>query len=90
VTARRVEGLTLYYYLGRFLRKLQNMFRISDLRSTAGPLAVIVLCAGFPVAPLFAKTKIGEKVVKQGRLAEARKEFDAALDFYEKALATRK
>ena len=64
------------------------MFRISDLRSLAGPLSVILFCSTFVSTPVYAKTKAGEKLVKQGRLAEVKKDYDAALDFYEKALAT--
>lgn len=64
------------------------MFRISDLRSLAGPLAVIVLASGLTPVPVYAKTKKGEKLVKDGRLAEAKKDYDGALDFYEQALST--
>ena len=64
------------------------MFRISDLRSLAGPLAVIVLCSGLAPAPVYGKTKKGEKLVKDGRLAESKKDFDSALDLYEQALST--
>jgi general secretion pathway protein D len=64
------------------------MFRISDLRSLAGPLAAVVLCSSLAPAPVYAKTKAGEKLVKQGRIAEAKGDFDVALDLYEKALGT--
>ena len=64
------------------------MFRISDLRSLAGPLAVIVLVSGLTPLPVQAKTKLGEKAVKEGRLAEAKKDFDRALELYEQAFAT--
>ena len=64
------------------------MFRISDLRSLAGPLAVILFCSALAPAPVFGKTKKGEKLVKEGRIAEAKKEFDAALALYEQALST--
>ncbi len=40
----------------------------------------------FP-APAYAGTKEGDKLLKQGREAEARRNYDVALDFYEKALA---
>lgn len=64
------------------------MFRISNLRSLAGPLAVIVFCSGLTTAPVYGKTKKGEKLIKDGRLAEARKDYDTALDLYEQALFT--
>ncbi|HEY3738596.1 MAG TPA: hypothetical protein VGL53_02070 [Bryobacteraceae bacterium] len=64
------------------------MFRISNLRSLAAPLAVIVLTAALLPPLVFGKTKTGEKLVKQGRIAEAKKDYDIALSDYEQALAT--
>ena len=65
------------------------MFRISQLRSSALPLAVIFLLGTFPAArPVYAKTKQGEKLIKEGRLLEARKNYDGALALYEQALST--
>ena len=64
------------------------MFRFSHLHSLAGPLAVIVFASGMAPVPVYGKTKLGEKAVKEGRLAEAKKDFDKALDLYEQALAT--
>jgi general secretion pathway protein D len=40
-----------------------------------------------PLAPLEAKTRKGDKFFSQGRVDEAKKNWDAALDNYEKALA---
>jgi general secretion pathway protein D len=65
------------------------MFWISKLRSLAGPLTVVLLLGSFPAAPpVYAKTKKGEKLTKDGRLLEAKKDFDGALALYEQALAT--
>ena len=64
------------------------MFRISHLRSLAGPLSAIVFASAVSPSPVFAKTKAGEKAVKEGRLAEAKKDFDKALDLYEAALGS--
>lgn len=61
------------------------MFRISYLRSLAGILAVVMAFSGLP---LEAKNKKAEKLVKDGRLAEAKKDYDRALELYEQALAT--
>ena len=49
---------------------------------------MIIFCGGLAPAPVYGKTKKGEKLVKDGRLAEAKKEFDNALDLYEQALST--
>ena len=40
-----------------------------------------------PLAPLEAKTRKGDKFFSQGRVEEAKKNWDAALEDYEKALA---
>ena len=40
------------------------------------------------LAPLEARTKKGEKLLKDGNAAEARKEYDKALEIYEQALAS--
>ena len=40
-----------------------------------------------PLAPLEARTRKGDKFLVQGRNAEAKRDWDAALDAYEKALA---
>ena len=52
-------------------------------------LTAIVLTALLvaPVAPLEAKTKKGDKYLRDGRLAEASKDWDTALENYEKALS---
>ena len=54
-------------------------------------LAVVMLAfaALAPVAgTLEARTRKGDKLLKEGQQAEARKEYDAALDLYEQALST--
>src|SRR5262245_11983983 len=53
-------------------------------RLTAALLAVMLAA---PVAPLQAKNKKGDKYLGQGRMHEAKHEWDAALENYEKALA---
>ncbi len=40
-----------------------------------------------PVAPLEAKTRKGDKYLADGRIAEVKKDWDAALESYEKALS---
>jgi len=51
-------------------------------------VAVIVSCALLgSVSPLQAKTKKGDKYLSEGQIHEAKKEWDAALDCYEKALS---
>ncbi len=42
---------------------------------------------GRPMVPLHASTKKGDKYFAQGRVHEAKKEWDAALEVYEKALS---
>ena len=49
-------------------------------------LAVLWLVLAL-LAPLDAKTRKGEKLLSQGRAAEAKKQYDEALDFYEQALS---
>jgi general secretion pathway protein D len=51
-------------------------------------LAVLLLAVAL-LGPLAAnaKTRKGEKLVSQGRTAEAKKQYDEALDFYEQALS---
>ena len=39
-----------------------------------------------PIAPLQAKTRKGDKFLAEGRVHETKKEWDAALEVYEKAL----
>lgn len=55
-------------------------------RLAAIVLAVAVLAP--MAAPLEARTRKGDKLLKEGQQAEARKEFDTALDLYEQALMT--
>ena len=53
-------------------------------RLTAVVLTAILLG---PVVPAEARTKKGDKFIAQGRMAEAKKDWDAALENYEKALS---
>ncbi len=52
-------------------------------------LTAIVLTAGLlgPMLPLEARTKKGDKFLTEGRIHEQKKEWDAALQAYEKALS---
>ena len=52
-------------------------------------LTAIVLTAVLigPVLPVEAKTKQGDKYLAEGRIHEQKKEWDAALNSYEKALS---
>ena len=52
-------------------------------------LTAVVLAAALmaPAVPLEARTKKGDKYLALGRASEAKKEWDAALDSYEKALS---
>ena len=62
--------------------------RISNqLREFLSLALAVVLALGSPLVPLAeARTKKGEKLLKDGQLAEARKEFDKALELFEQAL----
>jgi len=53
-------------------------------RLTAVWLAVAMLA---PLAPLEARTRKGDKFLAEGRIAEGKKDWDAALASYEKALS---
>ena len=52
-------------------------------------LTAVVLSAALigPIAPLEAKNRKGDKLLTQGRAFEAKKDWDAALEAYEKALS---
>ena len=52
-------------------------------------LTAVVLAAALiaPAIPLEARTKKGDKYLALGRSSEAKKEWDAALESYEKALS---
>jgi len=50
-------------------------------------LTVLLVLAGCFAVPASARTRKGDRFSAQGKAAEARKEWDSALDFYEKALA---
>src|ERR1019366_9380179 len=69
---------------GRFERPgmRRNMYLFNRL--TAIILTAVLLC---PTLPLEAKTKKGDKFLAEGRLHEQKKEWDAALESYEKALS---
>jgi general secretion pathway protein D len=56
-----------------------------NLRLAAAVTAVSLAC-GFLSAPAAAKTKQGDKLLKQGQAAEQRGDWDRALDFYEQAV----
>lgn len=58
-----------------------------NLNRFRAKVAVIGLLVSF-AAGLEARTRKGEQLVNQGRVAEARKEWDKALAFYEQALET--
>lgn len=58
--------------------------RINDLSR----LLVVLAMALAMVGPLGAKTRKGDKFLKEGKAAEARQQWDEALDLYEKAAAT--
>src|SRR3954453_447534 len=50
---------------------------------------VAVLCAlALAVPPVEARTKKGDKLLKSGQEAESRKDYDAALAYYDQAVAT--
>src|ERR1035437_4307703 len=69
---------------GRFERPRmrRNMYLFNRL--TAIMLTAVLLG---PTLPLEARTKKGDKFLTEGRLHEQKKEWDAALDAYEKALS---
>ncbi len=49
---------------------------------------VAVLCAlALTVPPVEARTKKGDKLLKSGQQAESRKDYDAALAYYDQAVA---
>lgn len=50
--------------------------------------SIAVLCAlALMAPPLEARTKKGDKLLKQGQQAEARKDYDAALAYYDQAIS---
>ncbi|MBS1874305.1 MAG: tetratricopeptide repeat protein [Acidobacteria bacterium] len=56
----------------------------NNLRRLIGFVAIAVAMA----APIQARTKKGDKYIKEGQSYEARKQWDEAVDLYEKALAS--
>ncbi len=57
----------------------------NNLRAIAGLSMLLLLC---PSAGLLASTKKGDKLLKLARKAEARKDWEVALNYYQEALAT--
>ena len=55
------------------------------LRELTAIATLFALCA--PLAPLQARTKKGDKLLAQGKAREIRKDWDAALEFYEQAMS---
>jgi len=51
-----------------------------------GYAAMLVCGMALLVSPLAARTKKGDKYMKEGEKAEARKDYDSALNFYDQAL----
>src|SRR5579864_8478354 len=60
------------------------MIAYNKLRSLAILAAVLIL---LPVGGVEARTRKGDKLLKLAQAAEARKDYDAALDFYTQALS---
>ena len=50
-------------------------------------LAILLALVGCLAGPAAARTRKGDRFLAQAKASEARKEFDAALEFAEKALA---
>src|SRR5260370_30997400 len=48
---------------------------------------MLVLLSSTALGTLEARTRKGEKCLKQGQIAEANKDYDKALDWYDRALA---
>src|SRR5438270_3211402 len=62
----------------------ENVKYIAKLRACAA-----LVCAGMLVLPpLNARTKDGDKLLKQGQKAEAQHDYDTALNDYQQALET--
>jgi len=62
---------------------------VGKLKRTLIQLTVLLVCCALlgPLAPIQAQTKKGDKFLAEARLHEARKEWDAAVESYGKALA---
>lgn len=57
------------------------------LMKKLGLILTVLAVVGTGTLPLAAKNKKGDKLVADGRLKEARKDFDGALELYEQALS---
>src|SRR5450759_3948180 len=79
-----IRDLNFILSRGRFKRPgmRRNMYLFNRL--TAIILTAVLLG---PMLPLEARTKKGDKFLAQGRLHEQKKEWDAALEDFEKALS---
>lgn len=64
------------------------MFRISNLREFCALLGCLLTLYPFAVTPLEARNRKGDKLVKQGKIAEDKRDYDTALEFFEQALST--
>lgn len=61
------------------IRKVFKMNRLA---------AILAVLAALAAGPLEARTKKGDKLLEEGRKAEAAKDYDKALDLFEQAVAT--
>lgn len=64
------------------------MFRISNLRDFCALLGCLLILYPWTATPLQARNRKGDKLVKQGKIAEDKRDFDTALEFFEQALIT--
>jgi hypothetical protein len=55
---------------------------------TIRPWMALLCAVTLSVPPLEARTRAGDKYLKQGQKAELQHDYDAALTFYEQALET--
>ena len=60
------------------------MHGFNKLRSVAAVIAVLLL---LPAEGLQARTKKGDKLLKMGQDAEAQKDFETALNYYQQAVS---
>lgn len=64
------------------------MFRISNLRDFCAFLGCLLILYPWTASPLQARNRKGDKLVKQGKIAEDKRDYDTALEFFEQALIT--